>query len=83
MFGGQFGWDSEAGVSPDAGEEDTSDTSSLAGPARNMAAQVGWCRFLYTLVTCVNKNPRQCAGWLIPNCPKIACRTLAARKGSA
>jgi len=66
MFGGQFGWDSEAGVSPDACEEDTSDTSSLAGPARNTAAQVGWCRFLYTLVTCVNKNPRQWAGWLIP-----------------
>ena len=81
MFGGQFGWDSEAGVSPDAGEEDLSDISSLAGPARNMAAQVGWGRFLYALVTCVDKNPRQSAGWLIPNSPKCAAARVWHVKG--
>jgi hypothetical protein len=55
MFGGQFGWDSEAGESPEAGEEDASDTSSLAGPEYSGSSRLG---FLYTLVTCVDQNPR-------------------------
>jgi len=56
MFGGQFGWDSEASMSPEAGEEDASDTSSLAGPEYSGSSRLVWISL--HPVTCVDKNPR-------------------------
>ena len=91
MFGGQFGWDTEAGmICTMLWEEDTSDISSLrlrAGP-RNIAAELGWCGFLYTLLTCVDKNPRLMGNFAMcgladSKLSEGCCRTLAARKGSA